>query len=331
MADSAVLEIIAPGLFTAGPAGSGIVDTAALQRLLTRADCGAAPGDGPYRTIFSRFGGTLTEDTDPPLAPLAMMAEGLEPGPHYWLRAQPVQLHADRDSLMLFPVESSMGEAPSAAMLEAFNRHFADRGWQLTPSARRHWYLKAPAPLQVATSPPAQVAGRSVEGHLPRGRDAFELTRLTAESEMLFHALTDGEGPVGWNSLWLWGGGRLPERLGPVPGRVWTADAAVQGMALLAGGVPVEAPMPDSGGIEPGIVFCRDLEIALMEDDANAFDTGLTELNELIESAVAALRRGRLSELRIGDGSAGLCRFRAYMSWRWWRRSRQLSLFSGSA
>lgn len=328
MAGDAVLEVIAPGLFTPGPTSSGGADTAALSRVLARADSLNEPSASFYRNLFTRFGGAQAESSDPPLAALSMYAEGLNPGTEYWFCAQPVRLHADRDRLMLFlSGEPSGDDAGTLWAIQRFNSHFEDRGWQLTLSDRGHWYLKAPRPLQVMTSPPLQVAGHSVDGHLPRGPDETELRRLAAETEMLFHTFADREEAPLWNSLWLWGGGRLPERLGPAPPWVWTQDPAVEGMALLAGARLSNTPMTDDAALEPGIVLFQDLEIALAEDDANGFDDSMNRLNQLVMDAVAALRSRRLTELRVGDGVSPMRCIRRPMLWRWWRRERGLARF----
>lgn len=60
----------------------------------------------------------------------------------FWLRVDPVQMIADRDSLVLIPgADIGISEAESRALLEAFNQHFVQDQVVLEYASATAWYM----------------------------------------------------------------------------------------------------------------------------------------------------------------------------------------------
>ena len=71
--------------------------------------------------LFGRFG--VPRQRDWPVAPYTLLADGGEPGPHYWMRADPVHLQVGRDSLVLADSAAfEVSRAESESLVETLNR-----------------------------------------------------------------------------------------------------------------------------------------------------------------------------------------------------------------
>ncbi len=77
----------------------------------------------PEAWLFGRF--DVARQRDWPVAPYTLLADGGAPGPHYWMRADPVHLQLGRDSLGLADSAAfHVSRAESEALVVALNRHF---------------------------------------------------------------------------------------------------------------------------------------------------------------------------------------------------------------
>ena len=101
-------------------------------------------------------------------------------------------------------------------------------------------------------TPPHDLTGQSVEGHLPKGDGAAELIDLTNSAQMLLHRHPVNErrrreGQPAANSIWLWGHGRAPQmatlqqRFG-LSGAVISAVDLIKGIGVYAGLDVIEVP-----------------------------------------------------------------------------------------
>ncbi|MCW8983613.1 MAG: hypothetical protein OQK13_06180, partial [Gammaproteobacteria bacterium] len=77
----------------------------------------------------------------------------------YWYCADPVNLKADRDQVILsHPTSIGIQQSEAGALISAFNQLFRDDGIQLWCSASANagperWYLRSEQPLQLTTTP----------------------------------------------------------------------------------------------------------------------------------------------------------------------------------
>lgn len=105
--------------------------------------------------------------------------------------------------------------------------------------------LKGAGELKVELTPPHDIAGREVAGHLPSGPDAGRFLRLMKESEAILaaHPVNERRGKAGKavaTSIWLWGQGQAARFPGfhatyGVRPAVITAVDLVAGVCALAG------------------------------------------------------------------------------------------------
>lgn len=116
----------------------------------------------------------------------------------------------------------------------------------------RHLMVAAGRGAEARLTPPHDITGQPVAGHLPRGEDAAWLSGLMERSQELLknHPVNRqrqeaGKAPA--NSIWLWGQGRAPqmptiqERFG-IRGAVISAVDLVKGLGRYAGLEVIEVP-----------------------------------------------------------------------------------------
>ena len=135
----------------------------------------------------------------------------------YWICADPVHLAVDRDSLVLQPQSQlQLSEAESLALFSTLEAHFATANLSLVQVDSGHWCLGTPRRPHLVTSELELVEGRDVNDALPSGRDGSIWQRYITEAQMILHdhpvnAAREVRGEPVVNSLWMWGGGVVPE------------------------------------------------------------------------------------------------------------------------
>jgi hypothetical protein len=257
------------------------------------------------------------------VAPLTRLADSGCRDDAYWLRADPVHLVADRDQLVMLrqsALEVTVEEAK--ALAETFNRMYAADGLLLETPVPSRWYLRIPATLDCITHDPTEVEGNAVLDCMPTGTDEAKLRQLMNEIQMLFHEhpvnlAREAVGKPAINSVWLWGGGRLPEIAENGPRQVITDVPLVRGLALLAGSRCVSWPAASDA-----VLWTDESLIALNvndEADYSAMD------RDVARPLLAALRSGRLKTADIYTGGTAFCRVSRAMLFRFWRRRRPLA------
>ena len=183
---------------------SALPELPGLMGILQQAQSSPAPGHDPEAQTLAWFGWDMRHEGDLPIAALEQGAadEG------YWLKADPVILHPDRDRLLLFDgARVDYDPEETRALLTAMNETFRPLGWRF-----REGYLRLPQAPGLTTTPLRHALGRSVDRLLPRGPDATRLHGRLTELEMLLHAHPVNRqrqlrGQATMDGIWLWGGG----------------------------------------------------------------------------------------------------------------------------
>lgn len=137
-----------------------------------------------------------------------------------WLSADPAWIQPELNGARLLAcgqLQLSMDEAQSLA--KPLKPVFGDAGMILEISSPDRWHLRllSQAPLPDFAAP-EQALGEDLFEHLPQGPDGRRWRALLNEVQVLLHQhpvnterRARGLPPV--NSLWLWGGGALPQRV----------------------------------------------------------------------------------------------------------------------
>lgn len=226
-----------PGGSCIGILAPGVVRESPLpRRWRKRGVFRELPELGEAELLARAFG---VEDSDLALAPLHYLGmTGSDPG-GYCLFAYPVHLHARREQLILMSGEDFEVSEDEASDLIALIQEYYPQ-WRLERTSDAMWFIITGETPDIETTALSTVLGQNINDHLPRGADAMAwLSTLNELQMILFESKTNrerdaaGRPPV--NSLWFWGGGRLPEIRVEGWRRVATNDPVALGIGRQAG------------------------------------------------------------------------------------------------
>ncbi len=289
----------------------------ALESVLARGTPVGFCEDGLEAALCQRLG--IQKQQDWPVAPVALQADGGAPGSDWWLRADPVHLAVMRDRIVLGDnAMLRLGQDEADALAASIAAHF---GAEFSPQPLRplRWYLRLPQPPQLETTPLSCATGREVGPLLPRGAEALSYRTLMNELQMLLHAhpvnlAREARGELPVNSLWLWGGGTLPE-VAPCGLRLAADDTDARMLANFAGATV--QPLASAFGREGADIAVLDTLVAAAQGgDALALRAGLQE----VEARLQALLGGT-SGFTLADPLCGLAwAWRTSNRLKFWRR-----------
>lgn len=215
----------------------------ALQRLLAKADRLVAKPQSPYALSNYLFHQPSFSESTSTYAAIMATTELKDYDVNaYWLRVDPVQMIADRDSLVLIPSKDlAITEVESKALLQAFNQHFEQDKVRLEYATAEHWYLRMAFPVDLQTHSIESVAYQPVDGCYPTGNAATYWRKMINEAQMLFfnHPINDirrEQGMPEINSIWVWGEGQLSDSsiVERPDAMVWSDNLYLKGLATLA-------------------------------------------------------------------------------------------------
>lgn len=299
-----------------------------LELLLTRAQ--HAPADANIHGLLYRlFDVALPPENDVPIAPVTYLLDQGEPPQGYCLRADPVHVVADRDVLRVMePHALSVLAAEARELIATLNAHFAQDGLQFVAPQPGRWYLVLPDDPLMRTHPLPDIAGASLQDHLPFGQHGKRWHAVLNEIQMLLHEhpANDaremrGEPPV--NSVWFWGGGYLPRAAKKKWAQVWSGDAVALGLARLSE-VPYNNAPDDARGWLDAAAAGGDHLLVLPP----VTHTGLAEMDtRWFAPLYDALKKRRMQRLTLHLLNGAAYRVDAAALKRWWLRRRPLARF----
>lgn len=316
----------------------------ALERLLAkgrRAAAAQAP-DTAEAWLYERFG--VDRQRDWPAAPYCLLADGGDPGKHHWLRADPVHLKLEGNHLMLADSTAfSLSQQEAESLAASLNAHFSGDGLMFYPLRPQRWYLRLAQAPALETTALARAAGRSIDALLPRGADASAWRARLNDMQMLLHGHAVNEqreraGELPINSLWLWGGGSLPDT-NPAPfDALWSANPFARGLAqaarVAAHALPRGAAEMLRAGASAGVhlILLEELCSPARFGDAQAWSEALLRLeHDWFAPLLQALRQERVGMLSLHAlGPAG--HFSVEVTRgdlrRFWRRMKPLTAYT---
>ncbi len=209
------LELLLSSLFGHDSgAAAGDLRLPSLDGLLARAAVEPLPAQTMDQFLSQRFS---LDAESMPIAPLALLGDRGDPGSDYVLRADPVHLALNRDRLILADATAfPLSHDEATQFVGTLNRHFTEAGIAFEAPHPSRWYARTPLSPELATTPISILRGKSIEVEQFAGKGRRRWQTIQTEAQMLLHdhAVNQarearGEWPI--NSLWFWGGGRLPE------------------------------------------------------------------------------------------------------------------------
>lgn len=251
------------------------------------------------------------------------VAEAPDAGAGYFLFADPVHLLLQRDSFSLSaPVPMALTAEETASLLDSLNRHFVSDGLYFMAGASGHWYLQLAESPFIVTHHPGLALDRDIQAFLPRGSGAARWHQLGNEIQMLLHGHAVNQhreslGQAACNSLWFWGGGKLPYKSAAMSIRAYGAMPLLKGLGRLAGMECADLPRDFSA-------------LAGQEQAWVQLDTSANIEDDWFRPAAAALRRGKLCRLQLSfavNGKLLSATLRRRDLLKFWRKRHPLNIY----
>lgn len=227
---------------------------------------------------FRRFG--VQRQHDWPAA--VFRAAG--PHPTFQLCADPVHLAINGDAVTLDATASAdLTQEDAQSLIAHLNAHFAADDMRLSLVSGGEWLLETPRPIAATTTALSQVHGRSIETHLPQGREARLLKRIGNEAQMMLHEAAvnlarQARGQLPINGLWLWGGGEGCGVAATNPAMTLFSNAThVRGMAMATGAQVRHLPCDAAAlRLDAGVAI-RTIDLDARTNDPQTFPTWLDQ------------------------------------------------------
>jgi hypothetical protein len=308
----------------------------ALEKLLGRSQWRHSHGDSLETWLCRAFG--VAQQQDWPIAPITLSGDGGDPGPHYWLRADPVHLRVQRDQIILADSATfQVSQQEAEQLVDALNRHFAQDNMTFYALRPDRWYLRLEQAPNLVTTMLADVAGKSIDPRLPAGTDGMRWHTLFNEIQMLFHDHPVNEsreagGQMPINSVWIWGGGTATACVKPAYTKVWAQDVTARSMALVAGADHADLPtsagqwLAASRGEGSHLIVLDLLRGAAQYGDAYGWREGMLALErDWFGPLLDALGKRKISRLTIhvpDPHDTQVFELDARGLWKFWHRSK---------
>lgn len=240
----------------------------------------------------------------------------------YCLFAYPVHLHARREQLILMTGEElDVTESEAVSLIETLQAYYPE--WRFERTRDGMWFLIVDETPDLVTTPLDRVLGENINEHLPRGADAMRWLSVMNEMQMILfdtpvNEQREAAGRPVLNSLWLWGGGRLPAPGTPRWRRVVTNDPVTLGAARRAGIEArwLEGPLADENVADPELTTAGTLWVCGRTAPGDATEPVVTPRQwQVLQDA---LRRRRIDALTLIEPGHGELRIDAGKM-KWWR------------
>ena len=234
-----------------------------LYAWLARADRLPAGGSGYLGGLGDHFPGV---DASVPAAAITRQFLAGDAGDDLWLSADPAWMQPDMNGVRLLACGQMQLDMDAAqAFAEVLRPVFDEAGMQLEISTPDRWHLRLPPDTSLPDfAAPEQALGEDLAQHVPQGAQGRRWRVLLNDIQVLLHQhpLNAQRQAHGWapiNSLWLWGGGRLPTLSSQLSGVV-SDDLLLRALAARAG-VSLQARTPETVTAAPAnwLVDLQDL------------------------------------------------------------------------
>lgn len=244
-----------------------------------------------------------------------------------WLCLDPVRLRFEERSVMVDdPRQLRLGDEEAAALAVSLAPTLAHLG-RLEVISPHAWNLRL-----TASAPPfpalPEAAGRAASP-LPLGPTYAAWRHALNEAQMLLHThpvnqAREAAGRPLVNSLWPWGGGRLPATGTSAHDALWSDDPVARGIARLLRIEHAALPAGFTGvGARSALALYDALEHPARSGDALVWREQLSRFEfDWLEPALRALRAGRLDALRLiapGELASAELRVGRHDLWKFWR------------
>jgi len=328
------LDLVVPDLLLAAGAPPRLAAARLrhAEKWLARAEHALDPAAGTLAWLAAVHG--LAEPA--PYAAVALAGEGRDAAGD-WLRADPVHLRIDQDSVILHDASVlDLAREESDALAATLRGHFARDALTLDAVAPQRWYVRVPEGELPVTVPLDRANGHNVFGRLPKGGHRVNWPALLTEAQMLLaeHAANAAREPAkpAANGVWFWGEGAALASVERRYAIVHAREPFALGLARLSGAEAREPPaaIADVDLVRAGesaLVLLDALTAPLHRGDEDAWIAAAEALDERwfagLEKAVERFGAVRLV-LPLGE-RVRIATLTPSARWRWYRPRKPLA------
>ncbi len=316
----------------------------------------AYPG---YESILANLLGlnSSADSLEFPAAAYTHLFDSGEAQGAWYMRADPVHLHPDRDRVVMVSAKlENITMADAQAIAQDINQLYRDEPWQLVAPHPLRWYLRLDDDPGIETASIGQVIGQNIDGYLPVGLKQKYWRAIFNEIQMLLHSHSvnsqrNNQNLKSINSVWFWGAGKLPvnnihpeNNKGNVCDYVWCRDALARGIAQYHN-IPCSGFQPDS---ENWIDSCKEINrkktngkhikhaLVVMDEAMHDGHSDLHEWlhwlahwqNTWLKSLLLALKSGQIEKLNLHLCNGFVYSLNKSDLNKWWWRKRPWYLFT---
>ncbi len=229
-------------------------DVPAIERCFRFGTSKSVQGASTQTTGFThslfRLFGFPEKEHDYPVAAVTRLVDNDHDLEGFWMRADPVHLRPERDTVVLLDDSSFNIDKHEALIFAAdLQKVFTERGIELEAPTNNRWYIKLKKLPDVSTTPIHEVCGNDIDKNPVVGVGKVLWDQLSNEAQMSLHncplnSAREKRGELSVNGLWLWGAGELPKPEKRIWSRVFSDEITTQGLSILTGSP--YADLPDS-------------------------------------------------------------------------------------
>jgi hypothetical protein len=239
------LNILIPNLFWPDAAQINIyheLPVHHLEALLSKSVLTTSPAQEMEIWLCRQFN-IAQQQNDWPIAAIMLQIDAPDlatASKDFWIRADPVHLRIEQNHIMLADSQAfRITEEEAKELTQALNHNLADYDCMLLPLRPDRWYLRLSKIPDMRTYTLGQVTCKNINNFLPSGIDSIIWHKIFNEIQMLLHEhpinlARESRGELSINSVWLWGGGKLPQSIRSPYTQVWSDDDFVHTLTLIS-------------------------------------------------------------------------------------------------
>ncbi|QOJ22334.1 MAG: phosphoglycerate mutase [Gammaproteobacteria bacterium] len=281
-----------------------------------------------------------------PIAPIMLHLDApdlAKASKDFWMRADPVHLRIEQNHIMLADSQAfQITENEAKELMQDLNNNLANYDCALLPLRPDRWYLRLAKIPDMQTYTLGQVTCKNINNFLPSGNDSIMWHKIFNEIQMLLHdhpvnLARESRGELIINSVWLWGGGKLPQSVRSPYTRIWSDDDFSHALASVSGTTYSHLPA-DAGEwlmTQPQgnhLMVLNSLRAKAQYRNAYDWREALAEMERhWFSPAHTALKEGKIDQLTItaldGTATRNFTLTRSSL-WKFWRMTKPLSIYT---
>ena len=265
---------------------------------------------------------------DWPLGAIDALALSLEPnneasGARFW-RAVPVSLSLLRDSLAL-EQKVALTAAEISDLTVLFCQFFAEDDVHFSANQKGGWLMHHQKNWAVETHHIQHVLGRNVAQFQASGKDANKMRALQNQLQMLLHEhpinqAREAAGLPICNSLWLYGGGKLPVQLSSAVDYFVGENNLVEPLATISG-KPIFSMQQLAEQFDFKQKNQHTKTVIVLESEV--------EIDQL-DGILKKIKLNKIKQLNIHlsiNGETYFLRYQPNDAWKFWRRTKPFEAY----